>query len=152
MASFTNLLTNPGRLFIDKTKYIEVLDKVGDYSYMFLRPRRFGKSTFLDTLCKYYDIAERDLFQSLFGGLYIGKNPTKYRNAYLVLVLDLSTIDISGDIDSAKLNFHQTINANLKAFLSKYQPFLGDGWTLDTVLEDNASVSLHNVFVSEYSS
>ena len=152
MASFTNLLTNPGRLFIDKTKYIEVLDKVGDYSYMFLRPRRFGKSTFLDTLCKYYDIAERDLFQSLFGGLYIGKNPTKYRNAHLVLGLDLSTIDISGDIDSAKLNFHQTINANLKAFLSKYQPFLGDGWTLDTVLEDNASVSLHNVFVSEYSS
>ena len=81
----------------------------------------------MGTLCRYYDIAERDLFQSLFGGLYIGKNPTKYRNTHLVLELDLSTIGTSGDIASTKLSFHQTIKADLKSFLSKYQPFLGDG-------------------------
>ena len=150
MASFSNFLTTPGRLFIDKTKYIEVLDKVGDYSYMFLRPRRFGKSTFLDTLCKYYDIAEGDSFSDLFGGLYIGSNPTKYRNSHLVLKLNLSSINISRDINCTRRAFNQTINDVLERFLQKYRRFLGDGWTFETVLSENASVSLWNVLVGAH--
>ena len=150
MASFGNFLRTPGRLFIDKTEYIKKLDEVSDYCYMFLHPRRFGKSTFLDTLCKYYDIAESHSFHGLFGGLYIGKYPTKYRNSQLVLQLDLSSIDISGDIACTERSFNETVNTDLKFFLQKYQHFLGGGRETETILKEDASRSLINVFVSEH--
>jgi len=52
-------------LYIDKTK--EALELIENYRYSFLsRPRRFGKSLFLDTL---YNIFEGK--QELFEGLYI---------------------------------------------------------------------------------
>ena len=42
-------IINQNYLYIDKTKY--ALDLIEDYKYVFLsRPRRFGKSLFLDTL------------------------------------------------------------------------------------------------------
>lgn len=151
MASFSNFLTTPGTIFIDKTKYIELLDESKNYSYMFLRPRRFGKSTFMGTLCKYYDIAEIDSFQSLFGSLYIGKHPTKYRNSHLVLKLDLSTINISSDIARTERSFNKTVNAVLASFLRKYRRFLGDGWQLESILDEiEASISLQNVLVSAH--
>ena len=40
------------------------------------RPRRFGKSLFLNMLGIYYDINKQDKFEEIFGGLYIGKHPT----------------------------------------------------------------------------
>ncbi len=52
-------------IYVDKTK--EALDLINNYTYVFLsRPRRFGKSLFLDTL--------REIFRGskeLFKGLYI---------------------------------------------------------------------------------
>ena len=52
-------------LYIDKTK--EALDLINDYEYIFLsRPRRFGKSLFVDTL---QNIFEGN--KELFNGLYI---------------------------------------------------------------------------------
>jgi len=52
-------------LYVDKTKY--ALDLIANYEYVFLsRPRRFGKSLFLDTL---YEIFNGN--KELFKGLYI---------------------------------------------------------------------------------
>ncbi|WP_330665028.1 AAA family ATPase [Tepidibacter sp.] len=62
-------------LYIDKTKYIEILESYAPYQF-FIRPRRFGKSLFLSTLENYYDINKKDKFEDLFNNLYIGKNPT----------------------------------------------------------------------------
>ncbi|NPA51786.1 MAG: AAA family ATPase [Aquificae bacterium] len=51
-------------IYIDKTK--EVLDLINNYKYVFLsRPRRFGKSLFLDTLKEAFE-GNKDLFKGLY--------------------------------------------------------------------------------------
>ncbi|KAF8536803.1 hypothetical protein BDD12DRAFT_807480 [Trichophaea hybrida] len=82
---FTSYVSWPDTLFVDKTRYIELLDQSGVYSNMFLRPRRFGKSTFLNMLCAYYDVATAAEFNDIFGGLYISKNPTEFRGRHHIL-------------------------------------------------------------------
>lgn len=43
-------------IFTDKSPYIEALEKgATNYRYVFLWPRRFGNSAFLNMLCKYYE-------------------------------------------------------------------------------------------------
>ena len=51
--------------YVDKTAYIERLLKEGTH-YFLSRPRRFGKSLFLDTLKEFFEGSEE-----LFAGLYI---------------------------------------------------------------------------------
>jgi hypothetical protein len=146
--SFDSFSREPNILFIDKTKYIEILDATKRYQYLFLRPRRFGKSTFLNMLCRYYDIAQATSFQDLFGGLYIGSNPTSSCCNHLVLKFDLSSIGISSDIDSTKDSFNANINVTLRSFLEYYKDWLGEGWNQqDLICERNASTSLMNVLV-----
>ena len=73
--------------YVDKTRFIRVVEKKG--SYLFLnRPRRFGKSLFLATLEAYYDIAYKDRFDELFAGTDIHRNPTREKNSYMVLKLN----------------------------------------------------------------
>ncbi len=62
--------------FIDKTRYIEKLERV--QNPVFLRPRRFGKSLFCSMLAYYYDICEAHRFDELFGHTWIGQNPRKH--------------------------------------------------------------------------
>ncbi len=59
-------------IYIDKTKYIEILEKLPPFQF-FIRPRRFGKSLFLSILENYYDINNKGKFNKLFGDLYICK-------------------------------------------------------------------------------
>jgi len=54
-AGFPHLATYPHLIAADKTPYIEILDRKPKYQYSYLRPRRFGKSTFLQMLESYYD-------------------------------------------------------------------------------------------------
>src|SRR5436853_6204258 len=101
-------------IFADKTIYIEQLERHQEqFRYMFLRPRRFGKSAFLNMLCDYYDIHKADIFNDLFGPLYIGKNPTPWRNQHLVLKFDLSSIIVSGSRDKMEMSFNEVINSTL---------------------------------------
>ena len=64
-----------------------------------LRPRRFGKSLFLSVLEHYYDKARAEQFDELFADTYIGRNPTKLRNAYPVLKLNFSGIKTNGTLE-----------------------------------------------------
>jgi len=77
--------------FIDKTRYIETLESMPSFQF-FIRPRRFGKSLFLNTLQTYYDVNEKDNFDKYFGDKYIGKNKTDKANSYLVLRLSFAGI------------------------------------------------------------
>ncbi len=88
-------------LYIDKTKIALNLIN-GDGAYYFLsRPRRFGKSLFLDTLRTIFD-GERELFKGLF--IY-----DKYEfERYPVLRISFN----SGDF-SSKEAFHKRVNAIL---------------------------------------
>ena len=115
---------------------------------MFLRPRRFGKTTFLNLLCGYYDIARADDWEVIFGGLYIGNNPTASRSKHLVLRLDLSGIDVSGDISDIKLSLDDYLNFVLSQFFDKYSCFLG-GIPGGNTLHQNRTISLRTALVCE---
>ena len=82
--------------YVDKTQYIAKVEKVTSF-FFFVRPRRFGKSLFLNMLGLYYDINQKDKFEKIFGNLYIGKHPTPDRNKYLVLTLNFSSVAANMD-------------------------------------------------------
>ena len=73
--------------YCDRTDKIPLLEK-SDFQ-LFIRPRRFGKSLVLSMLENYYDVAKKDEFESIFGNLKIGENPTDLRNSYFILKLCL---------------------------------------------------------------
>ena len=107
-------------IFVDKTKYLELLEELGEPFIFFLRPRRFGKSLFISILEYYYDINSENLFENLFENTYIGKNPTKKRNSYYVLRFNFSGINTSSK--EALLNgFTQEIISGIANFEEKYQ-------------------------------
>ncbi|MFQ5616339.1 MAG: AAA family ATPase, partial [Anaerolineales bacterium] len=70
--------------YVDKTHFIPLLE-TAPYYLFFLRPRRFGKTLWLSVLENYYDINQKENFEGLFQGTYIGANPTEARNSYLVM-------------------------------------------------------------------
>ncbi|RUS17700.1 AAA-ATPase-like domain-containing protein [Endogone sp. FLAS-F59071] len=128
-SNFYRFRDKAGMIFADKTNYIEQLEKIGNnnnFRYILLRPPHFGKSTFLNMLCIYYDIHTADCFNSLFGPLYIGKNPTSSHNKHLVLKFDLSNIRLSGSLDKMEKSFNNEINKVLNRFINKYKKELGD--------------------------
>lgn len=88
-------IVEEGYLYVDKTKYIEVLEESGEPFVFLLRPRRFGKSLFTSVLEYYYDVNFKEKFDLLFGETYIGKNPTNKRNSYYILRLNFSVINTS---------------------------------------------------------
>ncbi|BCD96238.1 ATP-binding protein [Marinagarivorans cellulosilyticus] len=57
-------LRNEGCYYVDKTPYMHQLITQGNYFFL-SRPRRFGKSLFLDTLQQLFE-ARRELFSDLF--------------------------------------------------------------------------------------
>ena len=82
--------------YVDKTMYLPILEGQSD-TLIFIRPRRFGKSLFINMMRLYYDKLEAENFEKLFGDLYIGQHPTPLRNRYQVLYLDFS--QIGGGVD-----------------------------------------------------
>ena len=108
------------KYLVDKTRFFEQMELAGNFLFL-VRPRRFGKSLFLNMLEAYYDINEKDNFDKLFAGLYVADHPTGNRNKYLVMHLDFS--QIQGDIDliAENLNIYLTNQCNL--FALKYKQF-----------------------------
>ena len=120
---------NEGLYYIDKTGYIPVLEQAGRFLF-FVRPRRFGKSLFLNMLRCYYDLAEKDNFDALFGDLEIGRHPTENRNRYQVLTLDFSQVN-KGEGDTLAARFESYIGKRLDEFLAVY----GEGYGEDFLQE-----------------
>ena len=67
-------------LYVDRTAYIRQLEDLSGWGLLFVRPRRFGKSLWLNVLSRYYDVALAGRFEELFGGLEIGLHPTESQN------------------------------------------------------------------------
>ena len=108
-----------GRAYVDKTMYIRSLEDAGDYT-LFLRPRRFGKSLFASTLGYYYDIAQKDTFETLFSGTEIGRNPTRRKNAYYILKFNFSGIEANPDAILLE-SFTNKVHDALRNFRRIYQ-------------------------------
>jgi len=104
--------------FIDKTKYIEVLENLNEKYLIYLRPRRFGKSLFVSMLEYYYGIEYKD--NNLFDELYIGKKPTEKRNSYYILKFNFSGINTNTD-EKTRKGFNNNIIESIKNFIFNYE-------------------------------
>ena len=91
-AGFKSLITR-GFYYLDRTQYIEKLEQQNSDYPVFLRPRRFGKSLFINMLHCYYGVEHATSFQKTFGNLYIGQHPTPLANKFYVLSFNFSAIN-----------------------------------------------------------
>ena len=107
-----------GLYYVDKSMYIEELERQ-PRTLIFIRPRRFGKSLFINMMRLYYDKAAAGDFERLFGGLYIGQHPTPLRNHYQVLYLDFS--QIGGSISTLEEHFGEYCALSLDDFMRRYR-------------------------------
>ena len=119
ISSFETIQTE-NYYYIDKTKFIEIIENYGSVYHFFLRPRRFGKSLFVSMLQHYYDIKQKENFELLFGDTYIGKNPTPERNSYPILRYNFSMVKTFGSIEQIELSFSQYVFDALRNFVNKY--------------------------------
>ena len=112
-------IVNDGYYYVDKTMYIEKLEKLPETSIIFLRPRKFGKTLFTSVLENYYDKDKADKFEKLYGSKYIGKNPTKLRNSYCILRFNFSGINTETE-ESTMIGFKEKVSISIDGFTKKY--------------------------------
>nr|VFK66646.1 MAG: PD-(D/E)XK nuclease superfamily protein [Candidatus Kentron sp. UNK]VFK72135.1 MAG: PD-(D/E)XK nuclease superfamily protein [Candidatus Kentron sp. UNK] len=138
IADFHKAITQ-GYFYADRTDRIASLEQAGDY-FLFLRPRRFGKSLILSMLENYYDMARANEFEQLFGHLEIGRSPTPRHNQYFVMRWDFSMVASYGDIQAIERALHDHINVCVQGFMDRYREHLIQA---PSVNPDNALASFH---------
>ena len=113
------------KYLVDKTMYFEKMEQAGNFLFL-VRPRRFGKSLFLNMLEAYYDVNEKYGFEDLFSGLYVADHPTENRNKYQVMHLDFSLV--GSDVERLQENFDFYLSMRCDSFARKYARFYPDGF------------------------
>ena len=130
-------LRGEGYYYIDKTMYVRTIEMCGSFLF-FVRPRRFGKSLFINMLRAYYDVAEKENFAALFGDLDIGRNPTENASRYQVLFLDFSQVN-RGPGKTLEERFASYIGDRLDEFLVRYCDRYDEAFRRDFAAADAAS-------------
>lgn len=106
--------------YVDKTHFIPLIEAAPYYLFC-IRPRRFGKTLWLSLLRHYYDINLKDEFEMLFGGTYIGAQPTVERNSYLILFLNFALVN--PDLRHVHASFEENSATEIESFLRRYAAF-----------------------------
>jgi hypothetical protein len=119
--------------YVDKTRFIEMLENENNTYQFFIRPRRFGKSLFLSILENYYGLGKSD---TLFKDLYIGKNPTPEKNKYAILKFNFSGLDTDNHDDFRK-SFSKRVQESVRLFLEKYKSIFSNSENLLNSLDKN---------------
>ena len=112
------------RAFVDKSLIIKSLDSEAVSKYpVLLRPRRFGKSTFVQMLKCFYDISYKDRYEELFKGTAIYDEHLDSHNTYHVINFDFS--GISGKKEDIILrSFIIAIESGITEFMVHYPDFV----------------------------
>ena len=97
MFDFKALVTG-GYYFVDKTLLIAEICGADNMTFLYTRPRRFGKSINLSMIDYYFNIRYKDT-ENIFSGLKIGscEKCKPHMNAYPVIKMNF------GDFDSSSL-------------------------------------------------
>ncbi|MDR2579293.1 MAG: ATP-binding protein [Chitinispirillales bacterium] len=109
-----------GYAYVDKTRFVELLENENNTYQFFIRPRRFGKSLFLSVLENYYDLNRKGKFSSIFSDLYIGKNPTPEQGTYAVIKFNFSGLNADSH-DKFEVSFSGRVEDCVIEFLSRYR-------------------------------
>lgn len=135
-----NRMRNDNFYFVDKTKYLPLIEQMPSYLFL-IRPRRFGKSVFLSMMRTYYDISQKENFDKYFGDLWIGSHPTETRNSYQVLYFDFSKANLGNG--SLKENFNDYCNIRLADFMRRYASYYQNEGIEEFLNGSEASDKLH---------
>ena len=108
--------------FVDKTGFIEVIDNLDTKYPVLLRPRRFGKSTFVQMLDYFYDIAKKDQYDEVFRGTKIHEKNLPSHNTYHVISFEFSEI-IGKTADELIKKFSSNILGSIRDFRTRYKDF-----------------------------
>ncbi len=127
IADFPSLIAD-GYAYIDRTAHIRTMEDLGR-SLLFVRPRRFGKSLWLQTLAAYYDLRRSEEHQQLFGDLAVGREPTPLAHRYFVLQWNFSNIDpLGGDFTDPVAGIgallEDYVNGTVENFVFDYRDHL----------------------------
>ena len=109
-----------GLYLVDKSMFFERMEQAGHFLFL-VRPRRFGKSLFLNMLEAYYDINEKENFHNLFKGMYVEQHPTKEMGQFQVLHLDFSLV--GSNLDRLEEDFNRYCGGEVDSFIESYQRF-----------------------------
>ncbi len=118
-----------GLVYLDRTAHIREVERLGR-TLVFLRPRRFGKSLWLQTLANYYDLRRAEEFDELYGDLAIGSSsgreggPTPLANRYFVLQWNFSKVDASGGVEQIAESLREHVASQAKTFAARYRQHL----------------------------
>ncbi len=129
----------------DRTQFIETLEKWSPNYLVFLRPRRFGKSLFVNTLHYYYGLEHKAIFTDIFGKLYIGNKPTRLANSFLVLKFEFSRIDTTTQ-DGTYKGFLRNTLASAQFFLKAYSNFFSEKEQLDILSQTSPEAVIQRIF------
>jgi len=118
-----DLFRRDEQAFVDKSQIIKYLDDKGMSKYpVLLRPRRFGKSTFVRMLKCFYDISYKDRYEELFSGTRIYDEDLKTHNSYHVIDFDFSAVS-TGSLNQLLTSFFVAVTDGIRDFKRRYKDF-----------------------------
>jgi len=123
--------------YVDKTRFLHELEKLPNYIFL-IRPRRFGKSLWINLLQYYYDINRKDVFDDLFKNTYVGQNPTSNKNSYLTIAFNFSMVNPLNKI--VQEDFDSYVNTLIDDFLERYVQY----FDTEKIQEIKESSSMNN--------
>lgn len=124
LSNFKEIRTE-GYYYVDKTRYIELLESLPEKYPMILRSRRFGKTLFANMLGYYYDQRRADEFDEIFAGTYIHAHPTPKRGMYLMLTFNFSGINTE-TLENANQGFTFQVRSSIRRFTEIYREYFSE--------------------------
>ena len=108
--------------YVDKTLFIKELEELNANYPILLRPRRFGKSMFVQMLKYFYDLSYADQYETVFQHTKIAEENLDSHNTYHVLDFDFSGLNCP-DLNTLISNFSQSILSGISNFKARYPKF-----------------------------
>ncbi|MBF0452664.1 MAG: AAA family ATPase [Candidatus Magnetomorum sp.] len=131
------------KLYVDKTKFIITLEALSDYIFL-IRPRRFGKSLWINLLQYYYDINRKGEFETLFKDTFIGQHPTPYKNSYLTIAFNFSMVNPA--ISKVDQSFEKHCELTIHSFLNRYGQYFDDHFKNKVIACQTTEEKLQTIF------
>jgi hypothetical protein len=144
-SDFKTVIEN-GYFYQDRTKYIKELEQKATKYVYYLRPRRFGKSLFVSMLHHYYGLEHQPKFNTLFGKLDTGKNPTALANKYMILSFEFSRIQTNTPENTFK-GFLSNVREGVRIFLNQYKTYFPLTIHQDILVENEPNELLKKLFL-----
>ena len=134
-----------GFAFADKSDVIKELEgKNVPRHPVLLRPRRFGKSTFVQMLKCFYDISYKDRYDEIFNGKSIYTENLPCHNTYHVINFDFSMVNTQSN--TAMLNsFFQRLQTALTTSKEDILILLLIIGSLISQTQSHCSITLHQL-------